>query len=85
MFVLDTSIVSEVMRAVPAQQVLDWFNDRDASRLFLTSISIAEIRYGLRALPDGNRRRNLEGRFGQFVHSAFESRILGFGEASAHC
>jgi len=81
--VLDTNIVSELMTSPPAGSVLDWLNAQDASTLYLTTISIAEISFGLRVMPDGRRRQLLAGRFEQFLAAAFESRILPFDEEAA--
>jgi predicted nucleic acid-binding protein len=59
MIVLDTNVVSEVMRAEPSPSVVSWLNHQDASLLYLTAVTVAEIRYGLRVLPEGKRRRSL--------------------------
>lgn len=83
MIVVDTNIISELMSKTPSQAVLDWLNEQDAETLYLTTITIAEIGYGLRILPEGKRRRLLEEKFEQFVESAFEQRILSFDEAAA--
>ncbi|NKB59476.1 MAG: PIN domain-containing protein [Alphaproteobacteria bacterium] len=83
MIVVDTNVVSEVMRIAPSPSLLAWMNEQETVQLYLTSVSVAEICYGLRVLPEGRRRRNLEGRFEQFIQGAFESRILGFDEAAA--
>jgi predicted nucleic acid-binding protein len=52
--------------------------------LYLTTISIAEIEFGLMVLPEGNRRRLPASRFEQFVELAFGERILAFDEPAAH-
>ncbi len=83
MIILDTNVVSEFMTSPPASPVLDWLNDQDTSRLYLSTITIAEISFGLRVMPKGKRRRMLGERFHQFVASAFEQRILSFdGDAA---
>ncbi len=51
--------------------------------LYLTTITIAEIGFGLRVMPDGRRRRLLEEQFERFASIAFESRILGLDEQAA--
>jgi len=84
MIILDTNIVSEMMKTAASRTVLDWLNIQDAGSLYLTTITIAEIDYGLRLLPDGQRRRLLTERFNLFVARAFDQRILNFDEASAH-
>ncbi|TYK65319.1 type II toxin-antitoxin system VapC family toxin [Colwellia echini] len=83
MIILDTNIVSEFMTSPPASAVLNWLNDQDASSLYLTSITIAEINYGLGIMPNGKRKKLLEERFKLFVDSAFKQRILNFDENAA--
>lgn len=84
MIVLDTNIVSEMMRETPAPSVVAWLNDQDASLLFLAAVTVGEIRYGLRVLPQGKRRRFLEEGFERIIAEAFPGRILAFDEAAAH-
>lgn len=83
MIVLDTNVISEFMTSPPAEPVSSWLNAQDAAKLYLTTISIAEIGFGLRVMPDGRRRRLLAERFEQFLAVAFESRILSFDEDAA--
>jgi predicted nucleic acid-binding protein len=82
--VLDTNVISEVMRPHPSEAVVTWLNQQPGTNLFITSISLAEIGYGLRILADGQRRRILQNRFEQFVTQGFEYRILNFDVAAAH-
>lgn len=84
MIVLDTNIISEVMRPHPSESVVAWLNQQPGTNLFITSISLAEIGYGLRVLADGQRRRNLQNRFEEFVTQGFEYRVLDFDAAAAH-
>ncbi len=83
MVIVDTNIVAELMRPSPAQEVILWMNDQDASALFLTTISIGEIGYGLEILPQGRRRLQLEQGFERVIVEAFTGRILGFDEEAA--
>jgi predicted nucleic acid-binding protein len=83
MILLDTNVVSEVMRLKPSENVLHWLNQQNSGGLFISSITIAEICYGLRILPDGQRRRQLEARFEAFVVQGFSGRILDFDEPAA--
>jgi toxin FitB len=66
MILLDTNIISEVMRPQPSDNVLNWLNQNSNLGLFVSSITIAEICYGLRILPIGQRRQQLEVSFEQF-------------------
>ncbi len=83
MILLDTNVVSAVMRPAPAQSVLGWLDDHDTASLYLSTITIAEIGNGLRVLPDGKRRRSLESRFEEFVARGFDQRIVTFDEPAA--
>ena len=83
MIILDTNVVSEFMTSPPASSVLNWLNAQETSSLFLTTITIAEIGFGLRTMPNGKRRDMLTERFEQFVTTAFEQRILPFDEDAA--
>ena len=76
MIVIDTNVLSETMRPSPSIKVLNWLNEQDTSSLYLTSITLGEIEYGLEILPDGARRQALKTRFEGFVTKAFKSRIL---------
>lgn len=86
MIILDTNIVSEVMRPQPASQVVQWLNGHSAVALYVTAITVAEIRFGLCAIPDGRRRQDLTRRFEQFIATGFApGHVLGFGiEAAGH-
>ena len=59
MIILDTNVVSELMRPEPAAQVAGWVRSRDRRELCMTSITLAEIRYGIARLPDGRRKQVL--------------------------
>ncbi len=84
MIILDTNIISEVMKPSPNPTVLAWFNQQKTSSLYLTTITIAEIRYGIQSLPHGKRSLLLTEGFNALVSAAFESRILVFDEAAAN-
>lgn len=83
MIVLDTNIVSAVMARTPVKAVLEWLDQRDTGDQFLTSITIAEIGYGLHILPAGKRRRSLEQSFENFVARGFHQRVLDFDTLAA--
>jgi predicted nucleic acid-binding protein len=71
------------MKVEPAIAVLTWLNDSNTNELYLSSITIAEIAYGLQVLPDGNRRQTISARFAQFIERGFDNRILAFDEPAA--
>ena len=83
MIVIDTNVISEIMRPQPAPLVLSWLNAQDSNQLFVTSVTLAEVGYGLRILPEGQRRWQLHRLFEQFIAQAFEERVLGFTASAA--
>lgn len=78
MILLDTNIVSEIMRPEPSTTVVDWMDNQVPGLLFLCSFTVAEIQYGLEALPDGARREALQDAFFRFLDEGFDGRILDF-------
>lgn len=83
MIVVDTNVVAELMKVSPDQAVVSWINDQESSTLFLTTITIGEIGYGLRVMLQGKRRFQLEQGFERVLAEAFAGRILAFDEAGA--
>ena len=75
MIILDTNVVSELMRPEPAPQVANWVRDRDRRELRTTAITVAEVRYGIARLPDGRRKQVLVSAADD-VFSAFGDQIL---------
>jgi len=83
MILIDTNVMSEVMKVSPSLQVLEWLNQQDTNVLYVSAITIGEIEYGLRILPNGRRRLELKERFERFISKAFVHRILAFDESAA--
>ena len=83
MILLDTNVVSEVMKTQPLEAVVAWLNAQDSERLYVSAVTIGEITYGLRILPDGKRRSGLRERFERFVVLAFDQRVLVYDESAA--
>jgi len=80
---LDTNIISEVMRSLPSQQLVNWLNQQSAPECFISSITLAEIEYGMTTLPSGSRRDSLLMKFNQFIAQGFDERVLVFDAQSA--
>ncbi len=83
MILLDTNVVSEVMNVAPSANVLKWLNDQSSSAVYVSAVTVGEIEYGLRILPDGRRRLQMKEKFEQFIALAFAQRVLGYDEAAA--
>jgi len=80
--IVDTNVASELMRPSPAPAVQDWVRACAGQELYTTSITLAEIRYGIQRLPDG-RRKALLRTTAEEVFTAFEEQILPFDAAAA--
>ncbi len=83
MILLDTNVVSEVMKTQPAEAVVSWLNAQDSERLHVSAITVGEIAYGLRILPDDKRRSGFRERFELFISLAFDQRVLSYDEPAA--
>ncbi len=83
MIILDTNIISELMRPKPDPAVLSWINDQNSLVLYITTISVAEISYGISVLDIGSRRDYLEESFQKAMQESFENRVLVFDSPSA--
>ena len=83
MILIDTNVVSELMRSAPAPAVLEWFARQEAARLFLSAVSEAELRAGAAYLPAGRRREGLTAAIDAMVAEDFNGRILPFDSAAA--
>jgi toxin FitB len=83
MIVLDTNILSELMRVAPAPEPLTWLALQGRHTVFTTAISEAEMLYGARALPEGRRRRDLEQLVLQIFREDFPGRVLPFDSDAA--
>ena len=83
MIVLDTTVLSALMRRTEELATIAWFDSQDVSRLWMTTISVHEIRYGIELQPSGRRRRNLERNFQNLLAAGFETRTLPFDTSAA--
>jgi hypothetical protein len=83
MIVLDTNVVSELMRSRPAARVLRWVDDQSADALAITAVTAAELLYGVARLADGARKVELATAVGALVREDFSGRVLPFDAAAA--
>jgi predicted nucleic acid-binding protein len=83
--VLDTNVVSELMRLEPAGRVVDWVDRQVAEDAWLSAIALAELLYGIAHLPVGRRRTTLAMQLEAMVADDFDHRVAAFDElAAAH-
>ena len=83
MIVLDTNVLSELMRSQPAAAVFAWVAAQPRGMLYTTSLNKAEILYGIAALPDGRRRAALAAAAEAMFTDDFAGRVLPFDEEAA--
>jgi predicted nucleic acid-binding protein len=81
--VLDTNVVSELMRPAPSTRVVSWVGSQSASSLYVTTLTHAEILYGVLLLPAGRRRNAIESAAVGLFETEFAGRILSFDSAAA--
>ena len=85
MILLDTNVLSELMRAKPAPEVLAWIDAQSSDELFTSSITVAEILYGVARMADGKRKEGLLQLATLMFEEDFAGRILPFDmEAAVH-
>jgi len=82
MIVLDTNVVSEAMKPNPNPAVRAWLNEQSAETLYLTSVSLAELLFGIAALPDGKRKDMLATALDGLME-LFRGRVLSFNADAA--
>lgn len=83
MILIDTNVISELMRPNPSPVVLAWFGRQDAMALYLSAVSEAELRRGASILPDGKRRETLMSAIDAMIAEDFAGRVLPFDSAAA--
>lgn len=83
MIVLDTNVISETMRSKPDAKVMAWLNDQHLASLWLSAITVAELRFGVARLPAGKRRTALIGRVETAITDIFAGRIASFDTEAA--
>jgi len=81
--VLDTNVLSELMRPVPTERVVRWVAAQPATSLYTTTIAQAEILHGILLLPRGRRRTTLQAAAESMFNEDFDGRVLPFGSQSA--
>lgn len=78
MIVIDTNVISELWKIEPNSNVLAWIDAQAIETLYLSAVTVAELRYGLAAMPEGKRRTIYQERLEREVLPAFAGRVLAF-------
>ena len=83
MILLDTNVVSELMRSSPNPVVETWVAERSVEELFFSATGEAELRYGIAVMPAGRRRDRLASEVEAMLREDFEGRVLPFDSEAA--
>jgi predicted nucleic acid-binding protein len=83
MIILDTNVVSAVMRQNADAVVVGWLDRQPVESIWITAVTVFEVHFGLELLAQGRRRRQLEDQFARALNEDFEGRILPFEQSAA--
>lgn len=83
MIILDTNVLSALMRTTPEVAVVSWLDRQPTESVWITSITLFESRLGLAVLPKGRRQQTLEAAFARLLEEELENRVLDFDSAAA--
>ena len=83
MIILDTNVLSALMRPEPEVGVLNWLDHQPESSIWTTTITLMEIRYGLKSMPAGRRREQMTQELEAVLREEIEGRCLSFDLAAA--
>lgn len=83
MILLDTNVISEPLKLAGDASVLSWIDAQIIETLYLSAISLAELRFGMAVLPPGKRKDTLQSSFEQRILPLFAGRILPFDTAAS--
>ncbi|WP_331765096.1 PIN domain-containing protein [Nocardia sp. NBC_01388] len=81
MIILDTNVISEPFAKSPDLRVAAWFDSQSAETLYLSAVTVGELRYGIAAMPEGRRRDDYAAWLEDRTLPAFTGRILPYGVA----
>lgn len=83
MIILDTNVISALMRPEHNPEIIEWASSRPAAALWLNAVSLMEIRVGLLTMPLGRRRDGLNHGFSVMLSTIFNGRVLPFDQTAA--
>ena len=83
MIIIDTNVLSALMREVPERPVVEWLDRQAAESVWITSVTLCEALLGLALLPKGRRRKALESTFDRLLVEDLEGRVLDFDQPAA--
>jgi len=83
MIVLDTNVISEIMLPTPSPRVLRWVDQQPPQSIWITSINLYEIRFGLQSMPAGKKQTALSALMERWLAEVVQHRIADFDQAAA--
>ncbi|MDP2052609.1 MAG: type II toxin-antitoxin system VapC family toxin [Acidobacteriota bacterium] len=83
MIILDTNVLSALMRTRPDAAVVEWLDRQPADSIWLSSITVFETRFGLALLPKGRRRSGVESAFDRVLTEDLANRVVDFDSMAA--
>ena len=78
MIVIDTNVISELMRPRPDPVVVQWFEAQESETLWISAITVGELTYGIAAMPTGRRKNDLQTKLDAAIQEAFPGRIHAY-------
>ena len=85
MILLDTNVISELLRMEPNERVTGWIDRQPRQSIWTTSVSIFEVRFGLETMPPGKKQAALGAAFERWLEEVVAGRIANFDQAAARC
>jgi hypothetical protein len=82
--ILDTNVLSALMRDLPDPVVITWLDQQPTESIWTTAVTVLEVRTGLELLRASRRRTQLEGAFDQLLRDDIDGRVLSFDTAAAN-
>ncbi|MEM6533360.1 MAG: type II toxin-antitoxin system VapC family toxin [Myxococcota bacterium] len=83
MILLDTNVISEMLRRIPEKKVEGWLSAQNGSDVYLSAVTEAELRFGVAAMPAGSRQETLVVAIDAILQEDFRSRVLPFDSSAA--
>jgi predicted nucleic acid-binding protein len=83
MIVLDTNVISEIMLPAPNPRVLRWLDKQPPQSIWITTITLYELRYGLHSMPDGKKQTALLTMLGRWLDEVVQHRVATFDQEAA--
>lgn len=83
MIVLDTNVLSALMRATPSRTVIQWLDQQSRQSVWTTSVNVYEVHFGLETMAQGRKRAALQACFEQLLVEDLSGRVLEFDSAAA--